>query len=267
MIPSLPNQIASNPLAFIFGCTIWIALAVWVVSLVHWMISGEIEAWLGILAMGIAVMLCYVAQKPPVPWLSPVIFVSMVSLPVVLPFIRRSLDERELKNMELERMEKFISAILRQPDSTISRMEVGRILVRYGFVAHAVGICELIKAAPLRQMDAEKREIKRWEFGLTPQNSRIMPCLKCGSPGHASALLCPNCQANYIVIYLRGRVLGPALAKKLLVGWILGVGLLFAIPWVSTNLPPAGSLLIIPMMLALGGYTAYKTFFSTSLDS
>lgn len=263
----MSDQIASNPTSFLFGCIIWLALAVWGVAIVHWMIGGEIEAWLGVLALMIGILMCYVAQKPPAPWVSPVIFISMMVLPVLLPLIRRSLDERELKNMELERMEKFITAILRQPDSSISRMEVGRTLVRYGYVAHAVGICEMIKSAPLRQMDAEKREVKQWEFALNPQTSHVIPCLRCGSPGHPSALLCPRCQSNYLVIYLRGRVLGPALAKKLLVGWLLGVGLLLAIPWISMVLPPAGSLLVIPMMLALGGYTAYKTFFAAPLNT
>lgn len=266
-MPGLGPVIAANPMTFIFGCIIFVALAVWGVAIVHWMIGGEIEAWLGILAIGIGLALCYLAQAPPAPWVSPVIFFSMICMPVILPFIRKSLDERELRSMEIDRMEKFISAILHQPGSTISRMEVARTLARFGYVAHALGVSEIISSAPLRQMDNEKREIKRWEFMLNPQNSHIIPCLKCGSPGHASALICPRCQANYLVIYLRGRIVGPALAKKLLVGWLLGVGLLLAIPWAAMALPPAGSLLIIPMMLALGGYTAYKTFFAETLNS
>ncbi|MCC7101870.1 MAG: hypothetical protein IT206_02185 [Fimbriimonadaceae bacterium] len=266
-MPGLGPVIAANPLTFISGCLMFVALAVWGVAIVHWMIGGEVEAWLGVLALGIGVVLCYVAQAPPEPWVSPVIVACLVITPALIPFIRRSLDERELKQMELDRMEKLISAILRQPDSTISRMEVARILVQFGYLANAIGIAELIKSAPLRQMDAEKREIKRWEFMLNDQNSSVIPCLRCGNAGHASALVCPHCQANYLVLYLRGRIVGPALARKLLVGWLLGVGLLLAIPLAATTLPPAGSLLIIPMMLALGGYTAYRTFFAPALNT
>jgi hypothetical protein len=260
------DQIARNPNAICFGLIMFIPLGIWFLSLMSWMISGDIEVITGIIGIFVAVMLAYLAVKPPADYFPPIIFFGMILLAVLLPVIRKSMSERELRMMEIEQLERHMTRLIERPDMTISRMEVARRLASLGFVAHALALTEQIKAAPMRQMEEEKREIRKWEFSLSPATSKIIPCLRCGKPGHPAALLCPHCQSPYISRYLKGHVVMPALAKKLIIGWTLGVGLLLAIPAASAMLPPAGSLLIIPMMLALGGYTAYRTFFAQPLD-
>lgn len=260
------EQIARSPNAFCFGAVMFIPLGIWFIMLVHGMISGDLEPWVGLLGVFAALGLLFLAVKPPNDIIPPIIFFGMILLAILLPFLRKSMNERELRMMDLEQLEKHMTAIIERPDRTISRMEVARRLADMGYVAHALALTEHIKTAPIRQMEDEKREIRKWEFMLRPENSKVIPCLYCGNPGHPAALLCPHCHQPYITRYLRGSIMMPGLAKKLIFGWVLGIGLLLAIPSVAMALPPAGSLLIVPMMLGLGGYTAYRVFFAQPLD-
>lgn len=262
-VSSLPEQIAASPMAFCFGFVMFIPVAVWVVSLIHWMIGGEVDSIVGTLGIFLALFLMGIAIRPPVQWLSPVIFVGMLLLAAVLPFVRRSMLERELRKMEMEKFERHVVALLERPDRTISRMEVARALRAWGYAGHALALAEPIKAAPARMMDAEKREIRQWEASFQPQHDKTIPCLRCGFGGDPSQLRCPRCQSSYVVMYLRRQVVMPELAKKLMLGWILGVGLMLAIPSVVMLVPPAGSLFLVPLLLLVGGYTAYRAFFAT----
>ncbi len=55
----------ANPLSALIGCLAWIPLAVWIVSIVQWIISGDIDflsGFLGIwLAIGLVVLNAVVA--------------------------------------------------------------------------------------------------------------------------------------------------------------------------------------------------------------
>lgn len=261
------EQMRQNPMSAMFGCVMMIPVAIWVISILHWMISGDLDVLAGILGIGLSIFLLILGIRPPVDWLSPLIFCGMIVLAIVLPFIRKSMNDRALRLIEIETLERHLSAVVERPDRMMSRIEAAARLVQFGLVGHAVGIASPVLQLPIRNMDQEKKLVQRWISMRNTQNGRIVPCLKCGANGNEEAILCPQCGAPYLAIYLRGGVHAGTLARKLILGWTLGVGMLLAIPAVAVTAPPAGALILIPMMIGIGGYSAYRTFFARAPDS
>ncbi len=265
LLAGLGPEIAANPITFVFGCLMVIPLIIWILILVRGMIDGDIDGIIGVLGIGVALVLAYAAMKPPAPWISPLIFFGMILLAILLPFIQKSITQRELRNFELEQLEKHMSALVERSDRTMSRLEVARALMKFGLVGHAIGLAEPVLQLPGRQLSREQREVQQWATYATPQNSRPISC-SCGEPGDVHRVICTRCRAPYVMRHLRGSVMGGELGKKLIVGWILGIGLLFAIPSIAVSLPPLASLVLIPIVLVLGGYTAYRAFFAHPLN-
>jgi len=266
LLAGLGPVISSNPISFLFGCLMVFPLIIWVVMLMRGMVGGEVDGITGAVGIGLALILLFAAMKPPAPWISPLIFFGMILLAILLPFIQKSLTQRELRNLELDQLEKHMSALIERPDRTMSRLEVARALMKFGLIGHAIGLAEPIRQLSGRQFSQEQREVRQWEQYATPQNSRPISCSSCGTPGDVNRVVCTRCRAPYVMRHLRGTIVGGAMGRKLIVGWILGVGLLFAIPSIAVSLPPVASLILIPIVLVLGGYTAYRAFFAHPLN-
>ena len=51
----LYDTVMSHPQWIAIACVAWIAIAVWIMSLVGWMIQGEVDVLFGVLGIGVAV--------------------------------------------------------------------------------------------------------------------------------------------------------------------------------------------------------------------
>lgn len=240
-----------NLLVLVMGCAIWVPLAVWVVSLVHWMISGEVDFLSGMAGICIAIYLGYIAIKPPIPALSPLSFTAVVLTVMFYPAVRNSLERRELKAIDIEELAKAYRGLGQRPLDPMMKFKVAKQCYIMGMPGHAVAIAEsVIGSMPERYFREEHRILNRWRKTPIAQDQfRAIQCVDCGTMNPPGNLHCSQCGAPFLLDRARGKILGKGQGKKLIAAWFAMVACLAGIPS-ATALPPA---LSAPLILFLLG--------------
>ncbi len=232
----LRERLFSEPMSFMFGCLIWIPLAIWIISLMRWMISGEVDLILGLAGMGMAVLLGYIAINPPAPQVSIMAFIAVVGTIIMFPFVSSAMNKRSLKAMDVEDVERAYYALKLRPDNVAAKFKIARMLYDMGYPGHALRIAEnCIAAMPQAFFFEEHRLIMRWRN--TPTSPRAfdpLPCLDCRHSNPPGDVNCAACGAPFLLDRLKGKVLPSALGKRLMAAWIVMVAALAGLPLIAS---------------------------------
>ncbi|MFZ4508642.1 MAG: hypothetical protein ACOYON_13185 [Fimbriimonas sp.] len=256
----LRDALFNSPLTVIAGCVIWIPLAIWIVSMVHWMIMGEIEWTFGFLGIFLALMLGWTALNPPTPTMPVFTLAATVGTMIMFPFVRASLNRRELNSMEIEQVEKAYQSLALRPDNPLAAYKIAKMAYSKGFHGQALAVMEtLIANLPKRHYPDEHRTYVRWKQTTPPDLIRPLPCVECGVYNDPARLHCMACGSPVLLDHIKGRFLGRSMGRKLVVGWLGMVSLLAGIP-LASSLPPAAGILLILALLAGVGYAAWRAF-------
>jgi len=255
---SLLAETTRNPMAF-FGCFMIFPLSWWVLVLVRWMISGEIDVIIGSMGCMVAVIAVFIASSTQIPWIPPLVFVSMVGMGIMFPTIRRKITNMELRAIDVDRLLGYLNSVSQRPDLIPARMEAARLLWDLGFHQQCVEIARPVTAITNDAFVADQREFAIWQAKLAVHPSRELHCLNCGAKTDPGNVHCPRCFEVYLVRYLKGGV-DATQAGKLIAGWALVAGLFVLIPSIAAAAPFEVSIVAIPILLLLGGYTGYRTF-------
>ncbi|MEZ0327898.1 MAG: hypothetical protein ACAH95_18540 [Fimbriimonas sp.] len=232
----LKERIFSEPISFMFGCLIWIPLAIWIISLMRWMISGEVDLILGLTGMCMAVLLGYIAINPPAPQVSILAFVAVVVTMVMYPIVAHAMNKRSLKAMDVEDLERAYYALKTRPDNVAAKFKIARLLYDMGYPGHALRIAEnCIAAMPQAFFYEEHRLIARWR--ITPTSPRAfdpIPCLECSQSNPPGNVNCAACGAPFLLDRMKGKVLPSTLGKRLMAAWIVMVAVLAGLPLIAS---------------------------------
>lgn len=244
------DRLTHNSAALI-GCLAWLPLAVWIMSCVNWTITGDIDVATGIAGVAVAIGLGYEAINPPVPQLAPLTVVAVFVTVVMFPFARAAMDRRQLKNIDIDHLEKAYQALGVRPDNLIAKFRIAKILFDLGVCGHAVRIGEsLAPHMHPRFFTEELRTLRRWQ--MTHLDARLFSpvrCAECHSLNDPGVLFCRQCGSAFLLDFVKGKVIGHRLGKKLVSTWIALIAVLIGIP-AARLLPPAASVgLIIAMMI------------------
>jgi hypothetical protein len=244
------DRLTHNSAALI-GCIAWLPLAVWIMSCVNWTITGDIDIATGIAGVAVAIGLGYEAINPPVPQLAPLTVVAVLVTVIMFPFVRTAMDRRQLKNIDIEHLEKAYQALGVRPDNLIAKFRIAKILFDLGVCGHAVRIGEsLAPNMHPRFFTEELRTLRRWQ--MTHLDARLFSpvrCAECHSSNDPGVLFCRQCGSAFLLDFVKGKVIGHRLGKKLVSTWIALIAVLIGIP-AARLLPPAASIgLIISMMI------------------
>lgn len=238
----------------ILGCLIWFPLIIWVVSLVQWMVIGEIDPSSGIIGIVLGIGLGYTAMKPPVPILSPISFTLVVGTVVLYPFLRSSMDRHDQRNLDVEAVDKAYQMIGQRPDSPFAKFRLAQSIYRLGMIGHAVAIADSAMAyVSERTATEEHRILKRWKAaGVPPETMRQVACIECHTMCQPGWTHCRTCGRPFLLDRAKGRILPEGLAKRMLCFWgalvLMGVGVPCA-----TALPVGLAVPVIVAVLA-GGF-------------
>lgn len=252
---------SSPNLMGLFGCLLIIPMSVWCIVLTRWMISGDIDVISGTVGCMVAVLAVYVSFNTKVPWIPPLVFCGMVIFGALFPSIKWKFTQLELRSIEADRLLTYLNSISQKPDLLQARIEAARILWNLGYPLQCVELARPVEAVTSDAFVAEQREFEIWKAKLALYPSRPLTCLNCGAITDPGNVHCPKCFEIYLVRYVRGS--GDAKqAGKMVASWAVIVGIFVLIPSIAASARFEVSIVAIPILLLLGGYTGYQIFFA-----
>ncbi len=259
---SFAERAAANPGAFASGCLIWIPVSIWVISMIHWMVQGDIDAGFGFLGLCAGIALGALTVFSPNPALSPLLLAAAVSIVVLFPFVRSLVNRHALAQLDVEQVERSYEMLEQKPSNSAASLRLARVLYSRGIRGHAIRIAEsAFQGMPSSFFQDEARMLQQWKLQTTePNEFRDLPCARCGELNSAGTLFCTRCKAPFLLDYARGRWVEGSAAQKLIATWFLAVVLLVAIPFTASLLTPTVGVVLICIEVALGVFVLVRAF-------
>lgn len=216
---------------FLSGCLIWIPIAVWVVAVIHMWVGGDIEAPFAVAAIFVGLAIIALTIRPPVDWLSPILFAGTIVTMVLFVPVRRLAMEHELKAMDGDRLERALDACIARPDNSTSKLAAAEILFKHGQVAHAVALAETALAgANTAHFRTELAALAKWKAIVARTGSEVGPCIRCGAKNPPGTLECARCGAPVMLESVRGHAVKGELMHKLAAAWAIGTLVVVGVP-------------------------------------
>jgi hypothetical protein len=243
------------------GCLTWIPVAIMVVSLVGWMIGGELDVITGLVGLAAAIGLGFVAMRPLVPIHAPIALFIAIATVVVYPFLRATMRVRELRSFEVDELERAYEFLGQQPGNPLPKFRIARQVFELGMPGHAMKIAEpLMAQLPQNLFHEEHRLFRQWKYN-EKLNATMQPisCSECGHRNEAGRTHCFQCGAAHLLNRFRGKILPGGQGKKILAAWTALVLLLLGIP-AAGNLPMGAAVMLVIACLGLAGLSLYLAF-------
>ncbi len=256
------ERVASNPLGFMSGCLVWIPVSIWVLSMVWWTIQGDVETGFGLLSIGVGITLGVLTVAPPVPSLSPLLFLLVVLTVIMFPFVRAQLTKHALAQIDIEEVESAYSQLQQRPDNLGAAMKLARVLHTRGMVGPAIAVAEnALSGANPGLFREELRMVSVWKNHLRSSDPiQPLPCLRCGNENAPGTCFCASCGAPYLLDHAKGKWVGSGTATRLIASWLAAVLILAGIPMTAAALPPLPSVLLIVAEITLGVFVLVRAF-------
>lgn len=236
----------------VFGCLIWIPIAVFAVCLVHWMIGQDIDVITGLVGLMVLAALGITAIKPPIPIASPLSFAAVVATGIGLPFVRAAMNQRELRSIDIDGIHRAYEGLASRPGNILSIFKLAQHVYKIGLPGHAITLADsVLPQMPISHFRDEHRLVARWrKAGIPPESLNALSCVDCGTMCAAGQTHCPSCGARFLYDRARGRFIGKGVGPKLIAVWLALVGCLAGIPAASTLPPLLAMLSIVAIMVA-----------------
>jgi ribosomal protein L40E len=266
---NLADRIAQNPEILIGGCITWAFLLVWIMSLLHWTIQGEIDTPFGILGMGLGLGLGILVISPPVgsEYLTPVVAVFVVASVALYVPIRSAVNRHELVAIDMDAIERAYDQLEERPNNVGARFKIAKLVYGRGLHGHAIKLAdEALKSMPEDFFAEEHKIVDVWKRQAHDTASfRALPCVECGSSNPPGELYCRKCGAKFLLDQAKGRWIGRAMVRKLMAVWVALLGVFVGIPTSLAALPPEAAIMAISGLAVLVLTTLYAAFFTNPI--
>ncbi len=248
------------------GCVAWIPLAVWIVSLAHWMITQDVDVVTGFLGIWVAIGLGYLVMNPPksVPIVSPITLVAILITVFMYPWARQTMISRELRSIDVDSLNKSYEALSMNPSNPLAKFKVAKQAYVLGMPGHALKIAEMaLTQMPVQHFLPEHKTVKGWQAVVRKaEYFRAIDCLECGHSNPPGNIHCATCGSRFLLDRAKGRFMSKGLGKRLIASWISLVLVLAGIP-AATALPGMFSLVVIILLLSAAGAALWIAFAPT----
>lgn len=219
--------------------------AVW---LVQRMVSGDLHVLAGFLGLFALVGLFAIAVFVPDNKMLVPVIVLLVSAMVYFPFAETQLEKQELIGIDTSRIDKAHRELSVRPDNVSARFDLARALYDRGLPGHAIALAENTLNGLSTTQDAmgnpsmrdkfqsEDYMIKQWRRTLTdPKAFEPVKCRACNTMNPPGTLQCERCKGPYLLELARMRDGSRGITTKVLVGFVLTMGMLVFCSWLALN--------------------------------
>lgn len=245
-------RVFDSPLAFVSGCLVWIPVCLWIISLVHWMIQGDVDIIWGIIGLFTAFMLGIITMLPPRPQLAPFMLAGAVVTTMLFPVFRNSLNKRALDSVDIDAIEDAYEMLRIKPDNHVIRFKFAKLLYKRGMRGSALAFGQQALAhMPGSAFFEEHRLYELWKRSFRPGHApeTSIVCLECGTHNDLGTFTCRNCNSEFLIDHVRGRWVGRNLSRKLLSAWIAVMLAMIGVPLAAVMLDRAAAAGVIVMLL------------------
>lgn len=259
----LRDVASNNPLWLFSAIVVWLPVSIWVVSLIHWMIQGDIDVLLGVAGSIIGLGLGMLTVKPPDPSYSPIFLCAILAVMVLYPFLLKLLNDRAHSAIDVDLIRRAYEGIDENPNNFGARWRLAQQLYNRGVYGHALQIADdLLENADTDIFQDEIKILNRWKEQIHPDEIRSLPCLECGNMNAPGEIYCSRCHSKFLLDYAKGKWLGYRSMRRLISVWIAAVSGLVGIPTALAGLRPSQSVVVIPLLMIVSILIIWRAFAS-----
>lgn len=249
------------PLPVIAGCLIWIPISIAVVSLIGWMIQGDVDVLVGFLGISIAVgmgVLSFVSKSETLPIF---LLFGSISLIVLVPIARKQRETRELAALEIDQLARAYENLAKEPGNVAAKLRIAKLLWNKGVHGSAIALADgVLQFVPKDVFAEELAMVKRWKAIAPPVPPTPISCVSCGTENAPGELYCQKCGDQILLHYARGHWVHPELFHKLVLAWMAAMLSIVGIPLAGMYLSPNKSPVAVVLLLAVSGYLIFLIF-------
>lgn len=257
------ETIHQHPEVLTLGALVWIPVTVWTISMIQWMIMGEVDPVFGLVAILGGLGLALVTLHPPEPYISYVGFGSVVGMVLFFPSIRSNLTKRALAKIDLEQLERLHEQVRMRPENKGAKFKIAEMMYRKGYVGQGYAMAEsLISDMNADMYPEEHRQFKQWKQSMEGKiYSRPLACPSCGTYNPPGGYRCVRCGAEYLLKVAKGNWMGGHWGVRLLGAWVVVVLGIVGIPTItSLKLPREVTIVAILGLMVTGVYVMLRAF-------
>ncbi len=238
-----------------------IPVCIWVSIFVRDLISGDMDTLVGICG-ALSVLFLGAASLTPqfyayIPYLAFLAYGSFL----VVPIGKRILDQKELKDLEIEKIEKAYQTLGLRPDNPGLKFRLAAMLFEQGMVDAAVSIGNsVIERMPQRTFPEEHRHLKGWNAASAPNSPTFFVCPKCGFHNKPGDVFCQQCASPFFLLMIKGPGQADNVNAKFISIWLTLIIAGIAIPAAFVTLPIGISLALTLVLLLICGIVLARAF-------
>ena len=263
---NLADRIAQQPEVLIGGCVTWAFLLVWIISLLHWTIQGEVDTAFGVVGIIVGLGLGVAVINPPAgsEYLTPVIALAVASSVALYVPIRSAISRHELVSIDMDAIDRAYAQLEERPNNVGARFKIAKLVYGRGLHGHAIKVADdALKNMPEDFFGEEHKLVDQWKRQTHDTASfRALPCVECGTSNPPGELYCRKCGAKFLLDQAKGRWIGRAMVRKLMAVWVALMGVFVGIPLAFAALPTTPAIVAIIGLATLVLTTLYAAFFT-----
>lgn len=243
------------------------------VKVIWWMVMGEMDFGPGLLAVVLILSGFVLACLTPNPWVQGGTVVGMISLLIMFRFAADYLDRHDLREINVDRIERSYEELAIRPDNFPAWFSLARSLYEQGYRGHGIALAEQTLARIPTERDAisnrslrelftsEEREVRGWRADSAhPRYHRGVRCPRCRRENQPGTVNCLGCGEPYLLLLARGTRGKGKVYGRLVVGWAVIAVLIPFSAWSAVSLPGALAVVGVFGGLVVGGLVLWWVF-------
>lgn len=207
--------------------------------IVQRMIASDLAPLPGFAGLAFLIGTLWFAMNPPHPLFPIVAAIAIVALMASFPFAEAELEKREMREYDLERLERAYAALFQKPDNHSACFEVAKWLHHHGFRTDARLIAEATLASLGTKRDevknmslrdafrAEEAMLRKWAAEPpVPEPAQAHVCPGCRTNNAPGLILCSGCGRPFHLDKAKLARVGEHVYAKLLIAYLVIGGLI-----------------------------------------
>jgi hypothetical protein len=248
----LADLISKHPEYLILGFGAWIIASAWVLTLVHRMITLDVDALTGTIGIGLSMGMAYMTVDPSTPILQPICLVLLYGSGVMIPIMRLAYQRREIRNVDVDGVEKAYEGFVFRPNNPSAQIRMARHLYSLGVRGHALVLAEeALPQLPRKYFPDEYRMVEGWRR-YPPGKAEFEPidCVECGFANAPGMIHCGRCGARFLLYRVQGKIMSKSLGRRILAAWIIMALAMVGIPFAASVGGIKGMITVIVISVA-----------------